>query len=180
LLDAWAVFCKGRERVQLVVLGDGPLRRALEAQTEALGLSHGTVPDAACQVVFAGIVPRPADYMVSARALLLSSESEGMPMVLLEAIALGLPVIAADCPAGGVRAVLSDSGAEQTGFGALLPIPRSGDAARRQVWLAWLARAVDDDALLAEWRAAALRRAEKFSSKTAAARWQTAIAEALA
>lgn len=180
LLDAWAAFCTGRERVQLVVLGDGPLRVQLEAQVAALGLSLGTVHDASSQVVFAGVVPRPADYMVSARALLLSSESEGMPMVLLEAIALGMPVIASDCPAGGVRAVLSDSGAEETGFGALLPIPRTGNAASQHAWLPWLARAVDDDTLLAEWHQAALRRAEKFSSKTAATRWQAAIAEALA
>jgi len=181
LLDAWAGFCMGREAVQLVVLGDGPLRSALEAQAAALGLRVASGPeDRSAQLVFAGVVARPADYMASARALLLSSEAEGMPMVLLEAIALGMPVIASDCPAGGVRAVLSGDGAEATGFGALLPIPRTGDAASQQAWLPWLARAVDDDAMLADWRKAALERAEKFSSKTAAARWQSAISEALA
>jgi glycosyltransferase involved in cell wall biosynthesis len=180
LLDAWAAFCKERSQVQLVVLGDGPLRAKLTCQAAAHELRYGTEPDAATQVVFAGVVARPADYMVSARALLLSSEAEGMPMVLLEAIALGMPVIASDCPAGGVCAVLSDDGSAETGFGALLPIPRVGDIASQQAWLPWLARAVDDDGLLADWRRAALKRAERFSSATAAARWQAAIAEALA
>lgn len=181
LLEAWAAFCAGRTDLQLVVLGDGPLRGAVEEQARTLGLRIAASPDdRTSQLVFAGVVARPADYMVSARALLLSSEAEGMPMVLLEAIALGMPVLASDCPAGGVRAVLSDGGAEETGFGALLPIPRLGDPASQQAWLPWLARAVDDDALLAEWRKAALQRAEKFSSKTAATRWQAAIAEAMA
>jgi glycosyltransferase involved in cell wall biosynthesis len=181
LLEAWAKLCAGRERVQLVVLGDGPLRAALEQQAIALGLSAGTDPfDRSLQVVFAGVVARPADYMVSARSLVLSSEAEGMPMVLLEALALGLPVIASDCPAGGVRAVLGEDAEEATGFGALLPIPQVGDPASQAAWLPWLMRAIESDDEFAQWRVAALRRAENFSSKTAAARWQAAIAEALA
>jgi glycosyltransferase involved in cell wall biosynthesis len=180
MLEAWAAFCAGRERVQLVVLGDGPLRGALEQQAAALGLRFGGSPeDPALQLVFAGVVARPADYMVSARALVLSSEAEGMPMVLLEALALGKPILAADCPAGGVRAVLSDDASEATGFGALLPIPRAGDRASQQPWQPWLASAIDDNAELARWRQNALVRAERFSSKAAAGAWQALISEAL-
>lgn len=181
MLEVWAAFCAGRQGVQLVVLGDGPLRAALESQAAAIGLKTGASPaDQSAQAVFAGVVDRPADYMASARALVLSSEAEGMPMVLLEALALGMPVLASDCPAGGVRAVLNEDGGEATGFGALLPIPRAGDRASQAAWLPWLARAIDDDAGLAQWHKAALKRAERFSSKTAAKAWQTAIAEVLA
>lgn len=178
LLPVWAQTCASHPQVQLVVLGDGPLRESLEAQARALGLRIGTTPsDLAAQVVFAGVVSNPADYMASARALLLSSEAEGMPMVLLEALALGLPVIASDCPAGGVRAVLGGGEGEATGCGALLPIPRVGDAASQAAWLSWLGRAIDDDASLAQWRQTALVRAERYSSKTAAGNWQGVIAE---
>lgn len=180
MLDAWATFCAGHERIQLVMLGDGPLRGALESQAAALGLRFGTSPeDPSLQLVFAGVVARPADYMVSARALVLSSEAEGMPMVLLEALALGMPILAADCPAGGVRAVLSDDGNEATGFGALLPIPRVGDRANQAAWQPWLGRAVDDDAELARWRDQALHRAELFSTKSAATAWQALMTAAL-
>jgi glycosyltransferase involved in cell wall biosynthesis len=181
LLEVWASFAAGRERVQLVVLGDGPLRTALEAQAKALGLQGAATPeDTTAQLVFAGIVPNPADYMASTRALVLSSEAEGMPMVLLEALALGLPVLASDCPAGGVRAVLGGAEGEATGLGALLPIPRLGDSVSQAAWLPWLARAIDDDAGLAAWRQAALVRAERYSSKTAATNWQAVIAEVTA
>lgn len=179
-LPVWAQFCRGRTGVQLVVLGDGPLRAALEAQAAELGLRTGSDPgDPNAQVVFAGVVSRPADYMIGSKALVLSSEAEGMPMVLLEAIALGTPVLASDCPAGGVRAVLSEDGAEATGFGALLPIPRAAEPASLAAWLPWLARAVDDPATQQDWHRAALLRAEKYSSRTARQAWHTAIEGAL-
>ena len=181
MIEVWSDLCRKLEKVQLVVIGDGPLRGELEAKARDLGLRIGlSAGDPAAQIVFAGMVARPADTMVCARVLLLSSLAEGMPMILLEALALGLPVIAADCPSGGVRSALSDCGAEATGHGALLPIPRPGDLAAQQIWLGWLERAMTDDAALAAWRRSAFARAARFSPEAALARWQQAIAEALA
>lgn len=171
-LEVWAQFRSNRENVQLLVLGDGPLRAELQAQATGLGLKIGaTADDHTANIVFAGVVPRPADYMVSSRALVLSSEAEGMPMVLLEAISLGTPILASDCPAGGVKAVLGEDGRQETGFGALLPIPRVGDPTSQAPWLPWLARAVDDEKAVAKWRESALMRAERYSSKSAASSW---------
>lgn len=180
MLEIWARACAGRSDVQLVVLGDGPLRTGLEAQAATLGLrcaSRFEQRDA--QVVFAGVVANPADYMVSARAFVLSSLAEGMPMVLLEALSLGLPVLAADCPAGGVRAVLDGAAEGEDVPGALLPVPLPGDAASQASWQPWLAQACDDDGAIAAWRAAALRRAERFSSRAAGRAWQALFAEVL-
>ena len=172
-LEVWARFCLDHKAVQLVVLGDGLLRPDLEAQAGQLDLRIGISPDdQGAEIVFAGMVPNAANYMASARALVLSSEAEGMPMVLLEAISLGTPILASDCPAGGVKAVLSDDGAEETGFGALLPIPRIGDPASQAPWLPWLARSVDSDSAVSTWRQNARARAKRYSSKTAATSWQ--------
>ena len=108
MIEVWSDFCRKHQNVQLVVIGDGPLRAELEAKARDFGLRIAlSVDDAAAQIVFAGMVARPADIMVCSRVLLLSSLAEGMPMILLEALALGLPVIAADCPSGGVRSALS-------------------------------------------------------------------------
>ncbi|MBX9815532.1 MAG: glycosyltransferase [Sphingomonas sp.] len=178
LLPIWARFVREGARAQLVVLGDGELRAALIEQARALGLRLGAIADPDAQLVFVGAVANPQDYVAPARALLLSSRAEGMGLVLAEAMALGCPVLAADCPPGGVRAVLTDDPrAVATGFGAVLPVPGAGDAAADALWLDWLARAAEArDA--ACWRAAALRRAERFAPATAARAWG-AVLEAL-
>jgi glycosyltransferase involved in cell wall biosynthesis len=176
LLEVWAKLSDTLERVQLVVIGDGPLRAELEGRARELGLQLGSDPaDPTVQVAFVGAVPSPADYQVSGRVFLLSSLAEGLPMVVLEALALGVPVIAADCPSGGVRAALGEHGGPETGSGALLPIPLPGDHASQEAWLPWLVTALTDDAQLADWRKGALVRAERFSARRAAAEWQGAI-----
>lgn len=180
LLEIWSVLCARLAQVQLVVIGDGPLRSEMEAKARQLGLRLGSDPtDPELQIAFVGTVQSPADYQVSGRCFLLSSQAEGLPMVLLEALALGVPVIAADCPPGGVRAALSDTGAQATGFGALLPIPVPGDDVSQKAWLPWLITAMTDDAQLLLWRKAALVRSERFSAARAATAWQVAIEDVL-
>jgi len=180
MIEVWSDLCRKLDKVQLIVIGDGPLRAELEAKARGLGLRLGErAGDSSAQIVFTGAIAGPADLMICSRVLLISSLAEGMPMILLEALALGLPVIAADCPSGGVRAALGDSGAEATGHGALLPIPRPGDHTAQQVWLGWLEQAMTDDAALAAWRSSALARAKQFSPKVALERWQATIAEVL-
>ena len=83
----------------LDLLGDGPERAALEAQATRLGLAD--------RVRFAGDVPDPYPAMLRAQALVLSSRREGAGNVLIEAMALGVPVIATDCPSGP-RVLLRD------------------------------------------------------------------------
>ena len=180
LLEVWSKVCASLDQVQLVVIGDGPLRSELEAKARHLGLRLGSDPaDPTVQVAFVGTVQSPADYQVSGRVFLLSSLAEGLPMVLLEALALGVPVIAADCPSGGVRSALCTDGAEATGLGALLPIPCPGDKASQAPWLPCLVTAMTDDVQLAGWRKAALARSERFSAARAATHWYAAIEEVL-
>lgn len=70
------------------MIGDGPLRSAIERQTRALNLCH--------HVEFLGHVDQPAPWIAAADALCLPSTFEGFPNVMLEAMALGTPVIASD------------------------------------------------------------------------------------
>jgi glycosyltransferase involved in cell wall biosynthesis len=100
-------------------------------------------------------------------------------MVLLEALALGVPVIAADCPPGGVRSALGDCEAEATGSGALLPVPLPGELASQEAWLPWLLTAMTDDARWAQWRQAALDRSRRFTAERAAIEWRATIEDVM-
>jgi glycosyltransferase involved in cell wall biosynthesis len=129
------------------LVGDGPLRAALEE--EARGLP----------VTFAGRVEPPgldAEY-ARGRALVLCSNSEGMPNVVLEAMAHGLPVIST--PVASIPDVVVD---DDSGF--LIPIGDDAALADR------IARLFADDALHARLADGALRRVADYS-------WERVVAE---
>lgn len=85
---------------RLVVVGDGPLRAPLEARARAAGLGE--------RVIFTGGVPqaRVRAILREADAFVLNSSYEGLPHVVLEAMAEGAPVVATD--AGGTGEVVED------------------------------------------------------------------------
>lgn len=92
LIDAFAQIAPEFHGWRLVLLGEGPLREELENQVHRLSLED--------KVLLAGVVPRPDTYLRQAQLFVLSSRFEGFPMALCEAMANGVPVVAADCPTG--------------------------------------------------------------------------------
>lgn len=92
----------------LAILGEGPLRAELEEMARQLGVQS--------RVEFCGFVPDIAPWLRDADALLLTSQYEGFGNVLVEALAAGVPAIAADCPSG--PAEILDNGR----YGALFPV----------------------------------------------------------
>jgi glycosyltransferase involved in cell wall biosynthesis len=86
LIDAMALLARQGERVTLAIHGDGPERAALEAQIARAGL-HGTV-------TLAGYTPDLAPAIAGAALFVSSSRREGFGNVLIEAMAVGTPVLA--------------------------------------------------------------------------------------
>ena len=104
LLETAARWLPQLDGCDLLLVGDGPERRQLEAQCGRLGL---------CGLVhFAGWQPNIPEIMAASRLLLLPSAWEGMPNVVLERMASRLPVVAADVE--GVGELLEPAAAEQT------------------------------------------------------------------
>ena len=109
-IAAFAIARRDRP-LRLLVLGDGPERAALEAEVERLGLT--------ADVRFAGHVEPVAPYLARADVCVLSSRTEGMPTVAVEALALGTSVVATATAAGARELIGSGRG------GRLAPV---GDA----------------------------------------------------
>jgi glycosyltransferase involved in cell wall biosynthesis len=97
---------------RLIILGEGELRPDLEAEIARLGLAD--------DVALPGFVANPWAWLAKADLFCLSSVWEGLPTVVIEALAVGTPVVATDCP-HGPREIL-----EGGRFGTLVPV---GDAA---------------------------------------------------
>lgn len=76
----------------LMLLGKGKDEHKIHARIEALGLGE--------RVILGGFLRNPYPLIRQARMLVLSSDYEGFGNVLVEALALGVPVIATDCPSG--------------------------------------------------------------------------------
>ena len=98
LIRAFAEVRPKRES-RLVILGEGPERQGLERQLARLGLQHS--------VSMPGFVNNPYAILKRAQLFVLSSRSEALPTVLIEALALGVPVVATDCKSGP-REILRD------------------------------------------------------------------------
>jgi glycosyltransferase involved in cell wall biosynthesis len=98
MLRAFAWVSRVRPEARLLIVGDGPLRREMEELGQKLDLKD--------RVQFQGIVDDVAQLMKAADGYVISSAWEGLPMVLLEASATGLPIVATDV--GGNREVVQD------------------------------------------------------------------------
>ena len=91
LIRAFGLF-RRTDRGRLMILGEGPQRAQLEKLVEGLGLSE--------DVQLAGYVQNPLAFMKRAAVFVLSSRWEGLPSVLIEALAVGCPVVSTECPSG--------------------------------------------------------------------------------
>jgi glycosyltransferase involved in cell wall biosynthesis len=89
LIDALPMVRRELPEAQVTILGEGPEAAALKEQARGLGLESA--------VHFGGFQQNPFNYFAHAGAFVLPSRLEGMPNALLEALALGTPVIATEC-----------------------------------------------------------------------------------
>jgi len=89
LVDAMLVVVQKIPGAHLTILGEGPDAAKLKEQAHRLGLDE--------KIDFLGFVQNPWMYMGNADLFVLPSRAEGLPNSLLEALALGTPVVASDC-----------------------------------------------------------------------------------
>ena len=108
LIKAFFELQKSDDSLELIFLGDGVLKNNLIFESEKFNLKE--------KIHFLGNVKNPFYYLAKSDLFVLTSEFEGFPNVLVEAMACGLPVISSDCKSGP-REILEDEK-----YGLLYPV----------------------------------------------------------
>jgi glycosyltransferase involved in cell wall biosynthesis len=158
LVEALPAVAAALPSTRLLIIGDGPLRRAFEARAEALGIaSRLTITGARSDV--------PA-LLAAADVLVAPSRNEGMGRAIVEAMALGVPVIGA--AVGGIPTVIVDGES-----GRLVEPERPTAIARALIELGV------DPILRAKLGEAAAERAMEFSTAVSGARLVALYADLL-
>ncbi|MDZ7365429.1 MAG: glycosyltransferase family 4 protein [candidate division KSB1 bacterium] len=98
LLSALAICRRRRAHFKILLVGDGPSRAELESLSRQLQLDSA--------VIFAGHQADPRPFLAAMDVFVLPSLNEGLPLSLLEAMAMGLPVVAAR--SGGIPELIDD------------------------------------------------------------------------
>lgn len=151
LIRAYAASRLPSQNIRLVLLGDGPQKEYLQnvAQSEKLG----------DKVVFLDFQNNPFQYMKSARFTILASKNEGLPNIITESLACGVPVVAFDCKSGPRELI-------ENGKNGLLVEDQNFDA---------LVEAMDEmnenEILRATCRENAFESIERFSVEKIGAEW---------
>jgi glycosyltransferase involved in cell wall biosynthesis len=124
MLEAFALVKSRHPNARIVIVGDGSERKALEAKAVALNIAGS--------VIFTGFSEAPGPYLAAMDLFLLSSDTEGTSITLLEAMSLGLPVVATatggtpeivDHDVTGLLTPIGDADAFATGIETLLQNP---------------------------------------------------------
>ena len=97
-IEGAAHFLRYNSNTLFLIAGDGPLLSELEMQVKQLGIDH--------KVLFLGFVDRIYDYLSALDIFVLSSRTEGLPIILLEAMNAGCAIVCSKV--GGVTEVIQD------------------------------------------------------------------------
>lgn len=100
LIDAFAKIASDIPEYELVIYGDGDLRESLQKKIYNYKLNDRISLLSACKDLW--------DKIHDASLFVLSSDFEGMPNALMEAMALGIPCLSTDCRPGGARTLIKD------------------------------------------------------------------------
>ena len=154
LIEAFRIFHETHPQYRLVIYGDGQDKDKIESFVEASGLRE--------HIVLAGYTQHAEQDIYNASAFVLSSDYEGIPNALIEAMSVGVPCVSTDCSPGGAALLLEDG---ENGF--LVP---KGDA---RAIADRVAQIVENESVANRFSQNAPAITKKFSESVVADWWET-------
>lgn len=148
LIDAFALVYQKHEDLNLVFVGDGPDR------TKAMEYAKKKGEEISAHIFFEGAKTNVQDYYSSAFMMVQSSEFEGLPTTIIEALYFHLPIVATDCPTGP-REILGNND-----FGLLCKVHNATDMAKQIDLL------IEDEKLYNYYKQESPKRAKAFMPET--------------
>lgn len=148
LIDAFALVLKKHENLNLVFVGDGPDR------TKAMEYAKKKGEEISAHIFFEGAKTNVQDYYSSAFMIVQSSEFEGLPTTIIEALYFHLPIVATDCPTGP-REILGNND-----FGLLCKVHNATDMAKQINLL------IENDKLYNYYKQESSKRTQAFMPET--------------
>lgn len=156
LIEAYAPVARSHPDWQLHIYGKGEERRMLRQLIDQLGIE--------AQVLLKGRSDEFEQVLANASIYAMSSRFEGFPMVLIEAMSKGVPLVSFDCPRGPGETIVDGEN------GRLVPegdVPALSGALRQLI---------EDDELRARMGAAGLEHARQYDIAVIVARWESLFA----
>lgn len=153
LIEAFANLNVGNWK--LIIVGDGDLREEYEGLTASIGIAD--------KVDFVGNVNKISDFYNKAKIFVFTSQSEGFPNALLEAMSFGLPCISTDCPSGPSEIIKNNES------GYLIEVNNREQLEDRLISL------INNPKICLEFSAKAIKSTEKFMIKKIYEQWKTLI-----
>ncbi len=101
LIDSFKEIHNEYPSLKLKIVGDGNLKKDLIDYSEKSGLKNS--------VIFRGNIENVKDEIYKSKVFVLSSDYEGMPNALMEAMALGIPCVSTNCPIGGPKFLIKNN-----------------------------------------------------------------------
>nr|WP_239576133.1 glycosyltransferase [Enterococcus lemanii] len=156
LIKAFAKVIDLFPNTELHIYGNGPLKLELENLARKLNVYE--------KVFINNAIPDVLSKVSDAKLFVLSSNYEGMPNVLIEMMAIGIPVIATDCPIGGPREIIED------GInGLLVPVNDTTELSKKIIQI------IDDKEFAKELTKESIKVREKLNVKRICYQWESFI-----
>ncbi|MFM8742220.1 MAG: glycosyltransferase [Cytophagales bacterium] len=175
------VFCRVVPIVQhakLIFVGEGDYKKQIQERIEKnqVAFSPSDTPlNPSASILFVGYQSNPLKWIARANFFVLSSFTEGFPNVMLEAMAVGTPVIAADCPYGpaDILSTGNDFGVFRK-YGMLLPL-LSDDGEILNKWAKYFIEIINNKKIYDRYAHQADVRVKEYNAYSALAKWVKVI-----
>ena len=158
LIRAFARIAEQYPEEKLLIYGKGERKEELNQRIAELNLKE--------RVLLMGVTECPQEVLKEAKVFVLSSDYEGMPNALMEALAAGVPCVAANCPCGGSKMLIKNG---INGF--LVPIKKEKEMAEA------ISLLLSDSELRQRFSTEAKRMADQYKPEIVLKEWEEYIRE---